>query len=145
MKNTRRSDPCRPDSGPDDEAARVLKAVQAAYTERQLEQSPVRREVQRLREAHLMAQFRKQRATIALGAAQHVADERAWEELYEVCGHGPQQQDDSAHHWLKEGEALVRKAARLHVEAVQAMELCHAEFHIFLEAAETADYLRDEF
>ena len=144
MKNTRRSDPCRPDAGPDDEAARVLKAVQAAYTEHQLEQSPVYREVQRLKEAHVMAQFREERADIAFKAARDF-EHQACEHYHEVCGHGLQQQDDSAHHAMKVGQALVDKAKRLHVEAVQAMELCHAEFHIFLDAAETAACLPDEF
>ena len=144
MKTTRRSDPCRHGAGPDAEAVRVLKAVEAAHTEHQLEQSPVRREVQRLTDALLTAQFREQRAAIALGAARHVA-EHAWEDHSEVCRHGLQQQYDSAHHELKEGEALVRQAARLHVEAARATQVCHAELHFWLEAAESAGCLRDEF
>ncbi len=144
MKSIRRSDPCRPDAGPDAEATRVLKAVQAAYTEHQLEQSPLDREVQRLAEAHVMAQFREGRADIAFKEACNFKTQ-ACEHYIEVCGQGLQQQDDSAHRAMKEGNALVDKADRLRAAAVQDKELCHAELHFWLEAAESAGCLRDEF
>ena len=124
--------PKRPASRPtqlEAEAQRIIKAVEVKYVERQLGKSHLGREFLRLTDAQATAGFKEQLAGLTLGDARRV-DERARTHHSNVCNRGLHQQFDSAHFALKEAEAALYKATRLHAAAVDAHELVDVELRL---------------
>ncbi len=119
----------------DVEAQRIIKAVELTYVERQLGQSHLGREYLRLTDAQATAGFKEQLAGLTLGAARRVA-ERARSHHSNICNRGLSQQFDAAHFALKEAEAALYKATRLHAAAVDARELVDVELRLLAEAAQ---------
>ncbi len=125
MTATPRSDPRSLEA----EAQRIIKDVELAYVERQLGKSHLGREFLRLTDAQATARFKEQLAGLTLGAARKDAA-RARSHHSNVCNRGLHQQFDAAHFALKEAEAALYKATRLHAAAVDAHELVDVELRL---------------